>query len=111
MPNGAPIDVRKADLPRFFEPNPLPPRRLSKKFLDYVGQWREHLYLKWRWRLSSEEEKSQARCAVDDLIALTLLTEFIRHRDQFALPPFSEIVTASNPGSVQTLCAASTQSS
>ncbi len=106
MTNAPRSNVRKADLPMLFEPNPPPSRRLSRKFLDYVGQWREHFFLKWKRRLSSEEEKRQASRAVDDLIALGLLTEFIRCRDQFALPPFEEIVTTNNSRSVHTLCAA-----
>jgi len=84
--------------------SPLPGR--ADRFLQFIGKLRHDLLQLWTCSRKSKGKPKAVQAAVDELISLALLTEFIRQRDDSVLPPLKDIVEHLHRPTVRRLYAA-----
>jgi hypothetical protein len=105
---GVPVSVEFSlsgpGLPALLGEAACPDPRVRKQFWNFLQGWRAWLHA--QLCRSRPSETGSAQQAVDDLLSLVLLTQFIRDRDAAAAPPLGELGRQLAGASVRQLCQA-----
>lgn len=97
---------RDKGLPVLLEGRVSPSAGRADRFLQFIGKLRCKLLESWSCSRKSKGKSRAVQAAVDELISLALLTEFIRQRDDSLLPALKDVVEHLHRPSVRGLYAA-----
>lgn len=97
---------RDKGLPLLLEGQASPLAGRANRFLQFIGKLRHDLLQLWTCSRKSKGKSRSVQAAVDELISLALLTEFIRQRDDSVVPVLTDIVEHLHRPTVRRLHAA-----
>ena len=91
-------------LPPLLERQISPPYRVIARHLDYLQKWREYLLWVYTDDLSKGIGQTETQKAVDDLISMILLIDFVRQSEAMAIPSVEEILKTVSKSTAYNLC-------